>query len=70
MITHIYVARTGPNNSNLIDPDNSILICMLKIMDAKDSLIGRVPIICSNKHRIYYPQIKISSLNSFNKRNY
>jgi hypothetical protein len=43
-----HVARTGPNNSNLIDPDNSILIFRKKILQngtKTDTLIGRVPLL-------------------------
>jgi hypothetical protein len=41
-----YVARTGPNNSSFVDPDNSILIFVPKKIiggEESDTLIGRVP---------------------------
>jgi hypothetical protein len=43
-----HVARKGPNNSNLIDPDNSILIFRKRNLPdgtETDTLIGRVPLL-------------------------
>jgi len=66
------VARTGPNNSTLIDPDNSILSFVVKHLPdgtEKDSLVGRVagldPIGAGVPSAFGF-----SSISSFNKRNY
>ncbi len=43
-----YVSRTGPNNNNLIDPDNSVLYFKKKVKSDGtkiDTLIGRVPLL-------------------------
>ncbi len=66
-----YVARTGPNNSSIYDPDNSIL--MFKPINSSDfnsgdSLIGRVPNISPTSMGMVSAN-GISSLASFNKRN-
>lgn len=63
------IARTGPNNSNLIDPDNSLLKYVVKNNGTKDSLIGRVPLLDPNSTGILSVN-KVSSVKSFNKRNY
>ena len=63
------IARTGPNNSNLIDPDNSLLRFVTKKNGTKDSLIGRVPLLDPNSTGIMSVN-KVSSVKSFNKRNY
>jgi DNA-binding beta-propeller fold protein YncE len=66
-----YVARTGPNNSSFVDPDNSILIFNPKklfgIESSEDTLIGRVP----NIDPIGQGPVSafnISSIKSFNNR--
>ena len=63
-----YVARTGPNNSSIYDPDNSILIFNPKNHTAGDTLIGRVPNISPTSGGLVSAN-QISSLASFNKRN-
>jgi hypothetical protein len=67
-----YIGRTGPNNSNLIDPDNSILIFVQKEHNdgtTTDSLIGRVALLAPTGTGILSAN-KISSLTSYNSRNY
>ncbi len=67
-----YIARTGPNNSNLIDPDNSILIFVQKTQNngsIKDSLIGRVALLDPTGTGIMSAN-QISSLTSYDTRNY
>ncbi len=67
-----YISRTGPNNSNLIDPDNSILVFVQKQLNdssIKDSLIGRVALLDPTGTGIMSAN-KISSLTSYNTRNY
>lgn len=61
------IARQGPNNTNLIDPDNSLL--RFRNIGSKDTLIGRVPLLDPNSTGILSVN-KVSSLVSFNKRNY
>lgn len=61
------IARQGPNNSNLIDPDNSLL--RFRNINDKDTLIGRVPLLDPTSTGILSVN-KVSSLTSFNKRNY
>ena len=61
------IARQGPNNTNLIDPDNSLLV--FKNVNNKDTLIGRVPLLDPNSTGILSVN-KVSSLTSFSKRNY
>ena len=66
------IARRGPNNSNLIDPDNSILIFIQKRLDnetTKDSLVGRVALLDATGSGIMSAN-QISSLTSYNSRNY
>ncbi len=63
------IARTGPNNSNLIDPDNSLLKFVVKDNGTKDSLIGRVPLLDPISTGILSVN-KLSSVKSFNKRSY
>ncbi len=65
-----YVARTGPNNSSIYDPDNSILLFKpinSLNFNSGDSLIGRVPNISPTSGGIVSAN-EISSLASFNKR--
>ncbi|QQS38041.1 MAG: hypothetical protein IPM56_08920 [Ignavibacteriales bacterium] len=63
------VARTGPNNSNLVDPDNSILNFRPIGNTGRDSLIGRVPLLQPTSTGILSVN-KVSSLTSFNRSNY
>jgi hypothetical protein len=66
-----YVARTGPNNSSIYDPDNSILIFHPKELYRNgkgDSLIGRVPNINPLGSGLISAN-RITSLTAFNKRN-
>jgi hypothetical protein len=66
-----YVARTGPNNSSFIDPDNSILYFSPKKLFAGgegDTLIGRIPNIDPISSGLV-SAYQISSLTSFNKKN-
>lgn len=66
-----YVARTGPNNSSFIDPDNSILYFSPKKLFAGgegDTLIGRLPNIDPLSSGLVSAN-QISSLTSFNRRN-
>jgi hypothetical protein len=67
-----FVGRTGPNNSNLIDPDNSILI-FVQIKNnngiIKDSLVGRVPLFDPTGSGIMSAN-QISSISSYNARTY
>ena len=63
-----YVARTGPNNSSIYDPDNSILLFRPKNIDnfnSGDTLIGRVPNISATSSGLVSAN-QISSLSSFN----
>lgn len=63
-----YVARTGPNNSSIFDPDNSILIFKPKENNGGDSLIGRVANISPTSSGLVSAN-QISSLTSTKKRN-
>ncbi len=66
-----YVARTGPNNSSFVDPDNSILYFSPKSLfggGVGDTLIGRVPNIDPLSSGLVSAN-QISSLTSFNKKN-
>jgi len=63
------VARTGPNNTNLIDPDNSLLKFVTKNNGTKDSLTGRVALLQPTGTGILSVNA-VSSVKSFNKRNY
>lgn len=66
-----YIARTGPNNSSIFDPDNSILIFQKKLLadgSKIDTLIGRLPSIEPVGTGLLTAN-NISSLTSFKKRN-
>lgn len=65
-----YVARTGPNNSSIYDPDNSILLFRPKNSSfaSGDTLIGRVPNISPTSSGMVSAN-QLSSIASFNKRN-
>ncbi len=63
------IARTGPNNSNLIDPDNSLLRFETKNDGMTDTLIGRVPLLSPTSTGILSVN-NVSCIKSFNKRNY
>ncbi len=66
-----YIARSGPNNSSIFDPDNSILIFQKKLLDdgsKTDTLIGRLPSIEPVGTGLL-TAFNISSLASFKKRN-
>ncbi|MGQ9797695.1 MAG: hypothetical protein ACUVRG_00130 [Ignavibacterium sp.] len=66
-----YVARTGPNNSSIFDPDNSILVFQKKLLSdgsKTDTLIGRLPSIEPIGTGLL-TAYNISSLASFKKRN-
>ena len=66
------ITRTGPNNSNLIDPDNSILIFIQKKLsngNTRDTLIGRVPLFDPQGTGILSAN-QLSSITSYNSRNY
>jgi hypothetical protein len=66
-----YVARTGPNNTSFIDPDNSILYFSPKSLSGGgvgDTLIGRVPNIDPISSGLVSAN-HITSLTSFNKKN-
>ena len=65
-----YVARTGPANTSIVDPDNSILYFIPKELyggGEGDTLIGRVPNIDPISSGLVSAN-QISSLTSFNKR--
>lgn len=66
-----YVARKGPSNTSIFDPDNSILHFVPKknfgIAGGGDSLIGRVPNIDPISSGLVSAN-QISSLTSFNNR--
>lgn len=67
-----FIARKGPNNSNLIDPDNSILIFAQRANGngvTKDSLIGRVALLEPLGTGIMSAN-QISSLASYNAATY
>ncbi|MCU0342854.1 MAG: hypothetical protein MUF28_03420 [Ignavibacterium sp.] len=63
------IARTGPNNTNLIDPDNSLLRFVTKNDGLIDSLIGRVPLLSPTSTGIMSVN-NLSCVKSFNLRNY
>ncbi len=66
-----YVARTGPSNSNFVDPDNSILLFVPKKSfggGEGDTLIGRVANIDPISSGLVSAN-QISSLTSFNTKN-
>ncbi len=62
-----YISRTGPNNTSVVDPDNSIL-SFQKSPSGRDTLIGRLPAIDPNGTGILSAN-GISSLVGFDKRN-
>ncbi len=65
-----YISRTGPNNSSIVDPDNSILIFQPKKFYGKgegDTLIGRVPNIDPLSSGLVSAN-KISSISAFNQK--
>ncbi len=67
-----FVSRTGPNNSNLIDPDNAILIFgqyELPNGTKVDTLVGRVALLDPTGTGIMSAS-QISSLTSFNSRTF
>jgi len=67
-----YIARRGPNNSNLIDPDNSILIFRKKRSNGGieiDTLIGRVPLLDPSSTGLLSAN-QVSSITSFANRSY
>ncbi|KAB2909637.1 MAG: hypothetical protein LC102_09390 [Ignavibacteriales bacterium] len=61
------VARTGPNNTSVVDPDNSILQ-FEKTASGQDTLIGRLPAINPTGTGIMSAN-GLSSLTAFDKRN-
>lgn len=66
------ISRKGPNNSNLIDPDNAVLIFVQKKLSDgafKDSLVGRVPLLDPTGSGIMSAN-QVSSLTSYNSRNF
>lgn len=66
------ISRKGPNNTNFIDPDNSVLIFVQKRMSdgaTTDSLVGRVPLLAPTGTGIMSAN-QISSLTSYNSRTY
>ena len=66
------ISRKGPNNTNLIDPDNTVLIFVQKkLYDGSiiDSLVGRVPLLDPTGSGTMSAN-QISSLTSFNSRNF
>jgi hypothetical protein len=63
------IARTGPNNTNLIDPDNSLLRFEIKNDGLTDTLIGRVPLLSPTSTGILSVN-NVSCIKSFNKRNF
>ena len=66
-----YVARSGPNNSSIFNPDNSILIFQKKTLNngsKKDTLIGRLPALEPTGTGILSTN-NISSLTTFKRRN-
>lgn len=66
-----YVARQGPNNSSIFDPDNSILIFQKKTLSdgtKVDTLIGRLPSLSPLGTGLMTVN-GVSSLTSFKRRN-
>jgi DNA-binding beta-propeller fold protein YncE len=66
------ISRKGPNNTNLVDPDNVVLIFVQKTSSNGtiiDSLVGRVPLLDPTGSGIMSAN-QISSLTSFNSRNF
>lgn len=67
-----YVARQGPNNSSIFDPDNSILIFHPKSFYGKgegDTLVGRMANIDPISSGLISAN-QISSMSSINKKNF
>lgn len=67
-----YVARTGPRNSNPIDPDNAILrFRQIKKTSGEvvDTLLGRVPLLAPEGTGVLSIN-GASSITSFDRRNY
>lgn len=67
-----FISRTGPYNSNLIDPDNAILIFgQYRLPDGTtvDTLVGRVALLDPTGTGIMSAN-QISSLTSFNSRSF
>jgi len=67
-----YISRTGPNNTNLIDPDNSILIYVQRRLNDGsiiDSLVGRVPLLDPTGSGIMSAN-QVSSITSYNEQSY
>ncbi|MBT8385789.1 MAG: hypothetical protein KJO12_00125 [Ignavibacteria bacterium] len=67
-----FISRTGPNNSNLIDPDNAILMFgQYRLPDGTtvDTLVGRVALLDPTGTGIMSAN-QISSLTSFNTRSF
>ncbi len=65
-----YIGRTGPKNSSIIDPDNSILIFQKRTLpdgSKTDTLIGRLPLINPVGTGLMSAN-NLSALASFNKR--
>lgn len=62
-----YVSRKGPNNSNYVDPDNSVLIFVPNEISGNDTLVGRVPNI-DPLGQGPVSAYDISSLTSFNNQ--
>lgn len=66
-----YVGRKGPNNTSVIDPDNSILIFQKKTLPGgakADTLIGRLPLLNPIGTGLLSVN-QLSALASFNRRN-
>jgi len=67
-----FISRTGPNNSNLVDPDNSILVFVQQRLNdgtTLDIYAGRVPFLDPTGTGINSAN-QISSLTSFNDVGY
>jgi hypothetical protein len=66
----LYVSRTGPNNTSIIDPDNSILIFKKYLVSGVkiDSLVGRVPLLDATGTGIPTAR-NISSITTLRKQN-
>ena len=66
-----YIARSGPNNSSIFDPDNSILIFEKRLLangSKVDTLIGRLPALAPLGTGLMTAN-GVSSLTSFKRRN-
>jgi DNA-binding beta-propeller fold protein YncE len=67
-----FVSRKGPNNTNLVDPDNSVLIFAQRRLNdgtTLDSLVGRVPLLDPTGSGIISAN-QISSITSFDIQSY